>query len=186
MFLAGKRVKGHIAHKTRGHCRVVIANGRTYKAPWPMVTSRPDGRRKQVVTQVDQANSRFQTDDRVECRHKGGAIRGSITRIISKTATVSTANAGNWRLHYRFLSRVSTKAVRDPSYVPKAVAAKADRLLRKHGLKGWSFQFDEASTRGGICDHQIQTISMARGFCQKASEAEWTDVLLHEIAHALV
>ncbi len=58
--------------------------------------------------------------------------------------------------------------------------------MEMHGLTGWSFQFDDASSRAGQCQYGIRVISMARQYCLEVSEDEWVDTLLHEIAHAIV
>ncbi len=66
------------------------------------------------------------------------------------------------------------------------VEQEAQRLFVSHQLEGqWSFRFDRATTRLGQCDHRSRSISVSRYLTDKATPAEVTQVLLHEIAHAL-
>ena len=62
----------------------------------------------------------------------------------------------------------------------------ADALLRKHGLIGWRFEYDNAKRRGGQCRHAHRAITMSRHLVPLWSDAEVLAVLKHEIAHALV
>ena len=186
ILLRGELVKGHAARKTRKHCSVVVGDGTAYKIPWRSVFARPGGERKRVASKIEEAKSKFRAGDQVVFDHKHVAHSGRIIRMNPKTALVSTSDIGEWMVSYELLSRVSTEGDEDQSLALEAVVAKADRLMSKHRLNGWSFQFDDALKRGGQCDHAIRVISMAREFCRVASEAEWTDTLLHEIAHALV
>jgi SprT protein len=64
--------------------------------------------------------------------------------------------------------------------------AEAARLLAHHDLQPtWSFRFDRATTRFGQCNHRTHSISVSRYLAEKASPHDVTQVLLHEIAHAL-
>jgi SprT protein len=72
--------------------------------------------------------------------------------------------------------------VADASWVEQ----EAGRLFSAHQIAGaWSFRFDRATTRLGQCDHRTQSISVSRYLTKKATADEVTQVLLHEIAHAL-
>jgi predicted SprT family Zn-dependent metalloprotease len=72
----------------------------------------------------------------------------------------------------------------------------AKQLMAKHGLNKptWSFQFDNAKRRFGVCrTSKLRgtqtivrgTISLSRNLTLINDEAKVTDVILHEIAHAL-
>ena len=66
------------------------------------------------------------------------------------------------------------------------IEAEAARLFAVHHLAGdWSFRFDRATTRLGQCDHRRKSISVSKHLTKSAQENEVTQVLLHEIAHAL-
>lgn len=58
-------------------------------------------------------------------------------------------------------------------------------LFAKHGLAGWDFGFHSLSPhRIGNCDHVKQKIHVYGKFVDDGRDL--TDVILHEIAHALV
>jgi predicted SprT family Zn-dependent metalloprotease len=62
----------------------------------------------------------------------------------------------------------------------------ATGLMRRHGLTGWRLVFDNAKTRAGICRAVPREIGLSRVLTRLHSEADVTDTVLHEIAHALV
>jgi len=64
----------------------------------------------------------------------------------------------------------------------------AIELLAKHELlsKGWTFQFDNSKRRLGCCKHKIKTITFSKNYQPLVDVEEFTDTMLHEIAHALV
>lgn len=61
-------------------------------------------------------------------------------------------------------------------------------MLVHHGLaaQGWRFEFDGAKSRGGLCHHSKKTITMSKHLVPMWTEDQVRDVLVHEIAHALV
>jgi predicted SprT family Zn-dependent metalloprotease len=61
----------------------------------------------------------------------------------------------------------------------------AYELLANHGLEDWFFEFHDAVHRVGQCNHTTKTIAYSRPFINSSWDSI-TDVLLHEIAHALV
>ncbi len=64
--------------------------------------------------------------------------------------------------------------------------AKSRKLMDLHGLEEWSFSFDRAVKRAGICYGKRQHISLSKALTEVRSEEEVTMTILHEIAHALV
>lgn len=62
----------------------------------------------------------------------------------------------------------------------------AIQLMSDHDLliNGWTFQFDNAKKRLGLCRHNTKCISMSRYFVSAATADEVEQTLLHEIAHA--
>ena len=62
----------------------------------------------------------------------------------------------------------------------------ADALIRLHlDANVWSFRFDHARTRAGLCDFRRHTISVSRHLAARYEDDEIHQVLLHEVAHAL-
>jgi predicted SprT family Zn-dependent metalloprotease len=68
------------------------------------------------------------------------------------------------------------------------VASLTRQLMNEHGLGHWNFEFDRAKRRAGLCKHHSQTISLSHHFViHNVDKPEnIRDVILHEIAHALV
>ncbi len=62
----------------------------------------------------------------------------------------------------------------------------AVRLMNEHGLHGWSFRFDHAKRRCGVCRFTSKTIQMSRHYVEHNDETIIRNTILHEIAHALV
>lgn len=58
-------------------------------------------------------------------------------------------------------------------------------LMKKHNVGYYKFQFDNALVRFGYCSWRRQVISLSRNLTKLNSEAQVTDTILHEIAHAL-
>jgi predicted SprT family Zn-dependent metalloprotease len=64
--------------------------------------------------------------------------------------------------------------------------ALANSLLVTHGLAAqWRFAWDRATTRFGQCDHRTQRITVSKHLAAAASDHDFEQVVLHEIAHAL-
>lgn len=61
----------------------------------------------------------------------------------------------------------------------------AIQLLESHGLIDWGFGWDRAVRRAGLCNHHTKLITVSRHFGIDASDEEFTQILLHEIAHAI-
>jgi len=61
----------------------------------------------------------------------------------------------------------------------------ADALIALHLDASWSFAFDTAKTRAGLCDHTRRRISVSRYLAARFDDDAIHQVLLHEVAHAL-
>lgn len=62
------------------------------------------------------------------------------------------------------------------------------KLMNNHHLllKGWVFEFDRGKVRLGLCKYTTKKISFSINYLPLIDEEEFTNVILHEIAHALV
>ncbi|SKC45925.1 SprT-like domain-containing protein [Krasilnikoviella flava] len=67
----------------------------------------------------------------------------------------------------------------------EAAARLARRLMAEHGLAGWTFRFDRARRRAGLCRYDRREISLSGPLTELYDEADVREVVLHEIAHAL-
>lgn len=66
----------------------------------------------------------------------------------------------------------------------------AEALIRMHlepefGAGTWSFDFDHAKRRAGLCDYTRRRITVSRYLALKFDDDEIHQILLHEVAHAL-
>jgi predicted SprT family Zn-dependent metalloprotease len=62
----------------------------------------------------------------------------------------------------------------------------ADALIRMHlDPTEWTFAFDHAKTRAGLCDYGRKRISVSRHLAGRFDDDEIHQVLLHEVAHAI-
>lgn len=61
----------------------------------------------------------------------------------------------------------------------------ADALIALHLDSSWSFGFDAAKTRAGLCDYSRKRITVSRYLAARYDDDEIHQVLLHEVAHAL-
>lgn len=63
----------------------------------------------------------------------------------------------------------------------------AHDLMTQHGLvvNGWSFTFDNAKRRFGVCRYRTKTIGLSEHLVALNEMEKVKDVILHEIAHAL-
>lgn len=66
----------------------------------------------------------------------------------------------------------------------------AEALIRMHldpvhGPGAWSFGFDHAKRRAGLCNYTARRITVSRYLAAKFDDDEVHQILLHEVAHAL-
>lgn len=61
----------------------------------------------------------------------------------------------------------------------------AHHLMRNHGLVNWSFKWDHAKRRFGVCRFGRKEIGLSRYLVSLNNESDVRDTILHEIAHAL-
>ena len=62
----------------------------------------------------------------------------------------------------------------------------AMKLMAEHGLSDWTLRMDRAVRRFGRCSEATKTIIVSGPISALNGEPQVRDVLLHEIAHALV
>lgn len=61
-------------------------------------------------------------------------------------------------------------------------------LMQKHFIVdyGWKFNFDKSNKRFGFCSHKKKTISLSLHLTELNTYDDVKNVILHEIAHAIV
>ena len=119
----------------------------------------------------------------------GNTLTGTVHKLLPRRAKVATDQGQLWNVPYGALT-VTAKT--PPSAMTLfEIDTLGKHFIREHeaksGLKpGWRFGFDLAPARGGICRYAAKQITLSVSYCLKASKQEVMDVLLHEIAHAIV
>ncbi len=54
-----------------------------------------------------------------------------------------------------------------------------------HGPASWTFAFDHAKRRAGLCNYTARRITVSRYLAEQYDDDEVHQILLHEVAHAL-
>ena len=61
----------------------------------------------------------------------------------------------------------------------------ADALLALHLDPTWTFDFDNAKKRAGLCNFTVKRITVSRYLAARYGDDEIHQILLHEVAHAI-
>ena len=61
----------------------------------------------------------------------------------------------------------------------------ADALITLHLDPSWTFDFDNAKKRAGLCNFTAKRITVSRYLAARYGDDEIHQILLHEVAHAL-
>jgi len=61
----------------------------------------------------------------------------------------------------------------------------AEALIRMNLDEGWTFAFDHAKTRAGLCNFTAKRITVSRHIALRSEDDEVHQTLLHEVAHAI-
>ena len=145
--------------------------------------SRPGG--KDLVTDVDRAQARFEPGDAVRFAARGGPGKtGTIEKLNPKRARVRCED-GTWSVPYRLLERVDGRRADGREERLHEVARQARALMDEHGLEAWTFRFSAAESRLGECREREKVIRLSRRHAVNGDPREVRDTILHEIAHAL-
>ena len=132
----------------------------------------------------------FPPETKVAFTDKNGTtFNGTVIELSPRRAEVATQDRTHWKVPYPLLT--VTQLAEKPAMTLQEIETLAKQLIRKHekvsGLQpGWQFGFDLAASRGGVCWQRKKLITLSVTFCLKASREEIIDILLHEIAHAIV
>ena len=61
----------------------------------------------------------------------------------------------------------------------------ANALIALHLDPSWTFAFDNAKTRAGLCNYTDRRISVSRYLAARYEDDDIHQILLHEVAHAM-
>ncbi len=149
----------------------------------------PDKRRVSEIT-VDFAGAACPAGSVVRFQGKHGhSLLGNVVRIRTRHADVIDEEGRQWPVSYRAITEVVSAPA--PECSLREVAVIATALLKHHQAdgtlaNGWSFGFDLAPSRAGVCRYRERRIDLSVSYCLAATRAEIEDTILHEIAHAIV
>ena len=118
-----------------------------------------------------------------------GELRGKITGIRTRHADVSSEDGSEWSVPYAAITDVESAPAIDCtlSEVEETALRLIDKFTGRGVLKsGWSFGFDLAPSRAGVCRYNERRIDLSVSYCLTATRSEIEDTILHEIAHAIV
>ena len=120
---------------------------------------------------------------------EGRELRGRVSSLRTRHADVMGDDGNEWAVPYPAIVEVESAPVAECTL--KEVEVAADRLLAEYQAAGvvdrrWTFGFDLATTRAGICRYGERRINLSVSYCLAAGRDEITDTILHEIAHAIV
>lgn len=181
---------GTVVKKGRTRAHVVCDDQREVHTPYTWLTKLPEAAPQAVQSRAEQQRALFSPGDRVQFDYRGTVVSGVLARVNPTRGHVATDDGQEYRVSYGVLRhtadmRAVSVATRNTTELD-ALAHRARSLLEHHHLTGWSFQFDNGRKRAGCCQYATQVISLSYAFAKQVPEAEITDTLLHEIAHALV
>ena len=145
-------------------------------------------RARRVVT-ADFPGDACPVGSRVGFTARRQLLSGVVAELQHARAVVAASDGSRWKVPYALLTVVERVPERECTLAE--VEALAHELMARHvaesGLDAdWSFRFDLATSRGGVCRPAEKRIGLSVSYCHRATRAEIIDTLLHEIAHAIV
>ena len=141
--------------------------------------------RREMVTDVDRAQARFDAGDAVRFATKAGTRKtGAIEKLNPKRARVRCED-GTWDVPYRLLAHLGEARGGANEERLLEVAGEARALMDEHGLHDWTFRFSAAESRLGECRERERLIRLSRRHAVNGDPRAVRDTILHEIAHAL-
>lgn len=141
--------------------------------------------RREMVTELDRAQARFEAGDAVRFATGGGSWKeGFIEKLNPKRARVRCED-GVWDVPYRLLDHLDESRGSGNEERLVEVAREARALMDEHGLHEWTFRFSAARGRLGECRERERLIRLGRRHAVNGNPREVRDTILHEIAHAL-
>jgi predicted SprT family Zn-dependent metalloprotease len=181
---------GTVVKKSRTRAHVVCDDQRELHVPYPLLTKLSDATPQAVQSRAEQQRAHFSPGDRVRFDYRGTVLSGVLARVNPTRGHVATDDGKEYRVSYGALrhdeDRQAISITTPTTMALDALALRARVLLEQHRLTGWSFQFDNGRKRAGCCQYGTKVISLSYAFARQATEADLTDTILHEIAHALV
>ncbi len=119
----------------------------------------------------------------------GHSLLGNVARIRMGHADVIAEDGRQWSAAYGAITEVVSAPASECSL--REVEDMANGMITQHEASGalpsgWSFGFDLAPARAGVCRYLERRIDLSVSYCMAATRADIEDTMLHEIAHAIV
>ena len=116
---------------------------------------------------------------------QGVKHEGVVEGLLTYQARVVVHSKLIYKVPYHLLSLVHPESLKPMALSLAEIEAKARALFNKHNIADWNFAFSLTTNQAGCCWYNRKLITVSVTYCQKATEAEIVNTLLHEIAHAL-
>src|SRR5262245_22837551 len=183
-------VQGTLTKKGRTHAYVITADHREFRVPYHQLEKVGGTVDQPVLSPTDRQRAVWQAGDTVQFGFRGSLLHGVLVRLNPTRAHVVGEDGTEYRVPYARLAHVAGTAsqahtARSAAHLD-AIVQLAITLMAAHALRGWSFQFDNSTTRAGACQYATRVLSLSFAFARQAPAEEIRETLLHEIAHALV
>ena len=181
----GHSERGHVVEGARSYATVLREDGVQLRIRWESLLAEDRASLRTIVTDLDQAQVRFEIGDDVAFMTRDGSTKwGTIEKLNAKRARVRCAEQ-RWDVPYGAL-----RHRREPDRARGAerlaeVAKEARALMDAHGLQEWTLRFGAAPRRLGACFEQPRIIEIARWHAARDEPRQVIDTVLHEIAHAI-
>ena len=155
----------------------------------PRAPSRPRLPRSRRVVTADFPGNACPVGSRVGFTARRQQLSGVVAELQHARAVVAASDGARWKVPYALLT--VDERVPERECTLAEVEALAHELLARHVVESgldadWSFGFDLATSRGGVCRPAEKRVGLSVSYCHRATRAEIADTLLHEIAHAIV
>lgn len=147
---------------------------------WPL----PKIRNNLMISSADKLRAQFAPGDPVRFGFQEFLLKGTVIRLNPKRVVVQVDDE-KFNVPYERLKNECPN-VDDRIARIESVYQSASRLLQKHGLQDWQFNFDHSTRRAGACYFRNKLITLSFHLARSGTNTDIQDTLLHEIAHALV
>ena len=119
----------------------------------------------------------------------GLELAGKVTALRLRHANVLGDDGNQWSVPYAAILAIETAPTVE-CMLPEVEQIAHELISRSVATQsmpdGWTFGFDLAPSRAGVCRYQERRIDLSVSYCLAATRSDIQDTILHEIAHAIV
>ena len=185
--LRGKTYDGHVVSTSRIRIRVITVDGHEYKVPTSLIERNERLGPRRDISSIEYQRLMFIPGDEVEFSFEDRHESGMVLATNRRHALVTTGADVRFSVPYTQLqlTRDAEELMRR-ALLLEETATKASSYLDQQNLFEWSFDFDRATNRAGLCRFEEKVVVLSSNYCIRSTADEIHDTILHEIAHALV